>query len=228
MSSPYEELTHEELVELLSARDTNLQELERYRVLVEQAADGIFVANADGIYLDVNSTGARMLSATCDDLVGRHMSEIVAPDEAGNIADDITSLKARGFLVVERTFRRLDGSFFPGEVSATVLPDGRMQGILRDISSRKADEANLRQREEQMRVIFENSLDAVVTMTAEGAISSWNPRAESIFGWEMKEVLGRRMSEVILPERDREPHEQGLKQRFIRQVCTWIGEDPGA
>ncbi len=90
-----------------------------------------------------------------------------------------------------------------------------MQGILRDISSREAAEAQLRQREEQLRLIFENSLDAVVTMTAEGTISGWNPRAEAIFGWEIKEVLGRRMSEVIIPERYRQPHEEGLK-RYIQ------------
>ncbi len=104
MSSPYEDLTREELVGLLSARDTHLQELERYRVLVEQAADGIFIANADGIIQDVNSTGARMLRSTCDDLIGRHICEIVAPEEDALIAGDIASLKARGFLVVERNF----------------------------------------------------------------------------------------------------------------------------
>ncbi len=75
-------------------------------------------------------------------------------------------------------------------------------------------EEALRQSEERTRLIVETALDAMVTMDHQGLITGWNPRAEKIFGWSRQEVMGRRMSEIIIPQQYREAHEHGL-QRFL-------------
>ena len=72
-------------------------------------------------------------------------------------------------------------------------------------------ELEVKASEERMRLIFENALDAVVTMDAAGNISGWNPQAEKTFGWTKDEVLGRSLSETIIPPAYREEHERGLK-----------------
>lgn len=64
----------------------------------------------------------------------------------------------------------------------------------------------------RLRSIFDSALDAVVTMDADGKITDWNPMAETIFGWPRSEVVGRVMSEMIIPERAREGHRRGLRQ----------------
>jgi PAS domain S-box-containing protein len=63
---------------------------------------------------------------------------------------------------------------------------------------------------EQLRQIVSSTLDAVVTMRADGTISGWNPRAEELFGWTPEQVMGRLMQEVLLPERYRADHIAGL------------------
>jgi two-component system sensor histidine kinase/response regulator len=68
--------------------------------------------------------------------------------------------------------------------------------------------------EEQLRLIFNTALDAVITMNAEGRITNWNSEAEKTFGWSSGEVLGRRLHEVIIPRRHRQSHERNL-QRFL-------------
>ena len=68
--------------------------------------------------------------------------------------------------------------------------------------------------EEQLRLIFNSALDAVVTMNAEGRITNWNSEAEKTFGWSSEEAVGRPLYEVIIPQRYRESHERGL-QRFL-------------
>ena len=68
--------------------------------------------------------------------------------------------------------------------------------------------------EEQLRLIFNTALDAVITMNAEGRITNWNSEAEKTFGWSSREALGRRLYDVIIPLRYRGAHEQGL-QRFL-------------
>ena len=72
------------------------------------------------------------------------------------------------------------------------------------------DEEALRESEERTRLILANALDAVITSDTEGRITSWNRQAETLFGWLEDEVLGRRLSETVIPPADRERHEQGL------------------
>ncbi len=67
----------------------------------------------------------------------------------------------------------------------------------------------LRESNERTKQIIDSALDAVVTMDLDGLITSWNPQAEVIFGWSAGEVIGRKMSEVIIPPAYREAHERG-------------------
>ncbi|GAB1722904.1 MAG: putative Hybrid sensor histidine kinase [Nitrospira sp.] len=75
----------------------------------------------------------------------------------------------------------------------------------------RAAEAALLQSQERNRVIVDTALDAVISMDAGGIITDWNAQAVNIFGWEREEALGRRVSETIIPVRDREGHERGLR-----------------
>jgi PAS domain S-box-containing protein len=65
--------------------------------------------------------------------------------------------------------------------------------------------------EQQARSIIDIALDAVVAMNPEGIITDWNQQAAETFGWRREEALGRRLSETIIPEHDRDAHEKGLR-----------------
>ena len=60
--------------------------------------------------------------------------------------------------------------------------------------------------------LFDATLDAIVLMDGSGVITAWNRQAESLFGWAAGDVVGCRLSEVIIPERLREAHEEGLRR----------------
>jgi PAS domain S-box-containing protein len=60
--------------------------------------------------------------------------------------------------------------------------------------------------------LFDATLDAVVIMDGLGIITGWNRQAEVVFGWAAAEVVGRRLAEVIIPERLRASHEDGLRR----------------
>lgn len=55
------------------------------------------------------------------------------------------------------------------------------------------------QAEEKTRLIVESAFDAIATTDAEGTISSWNPTAETLFGWTSEEALGKPIYDVIVP-----------------------------
>ena len=75
----------------------------------------------------------------------------------------------------------------------------------------RAAEAALLQSQERNRAIVDNALDGLITIDSGGVVTDWNGQAAAIFGWPREEVLGRRLSELIIPSRDREAHERGLR-----------------
>lgn len=109
----------------------------KYRLLVEQASDGIFVSDEDGNFIDVNTSGCLMLGYTKRELIGKKISDILLPEELKEKPIRIDELKTGATLLLKRTIMKKDGSNFKAEVSAKMLPDGRLQGIVRDISTRE-------------------------------------------------------------------------------------------
>lgn len=69
----------------------------------------------------------------------------------------------------------------------------------------------LQENTERTEEILNSALDAVITMSPEGHIISWNRQAEIVFGWKATEVIGRKMSSVIIPPALRKAHDQGLQ-----------------
>ncbi len=132
----------------------------RYRVLFEYAPDGIVIADGQSYCLDANESVCKMLGYTRDELIGLHATDIVVPTEAGQSEPDLDPIKSRADHHSEWLFRRKDASVFPAEVIATMMPDGNLLGMIRDISERKAAETALHELNETLE-------QKVVTRTAE-------------------------------------------------------------
>jgi PAS domain S-box-containing protein len=79
----------------------------------------------------------------------------------------------------------------------------------------KAAEAALLQSQERNRAIVDTALDGVITIDSTGIVTDWNAQATAIFGWSREEAMGRALSKTIIPERDRQAHEHGLRE-FLR------------
>ena len=84
--------------------------------------------------------------------------------------------------------------------------------VQQESSWARAAEAALLQSQERTRAIVETALDALVTTDAAGVVSDWNGQASAIFGWSREEALGKRLTELIIPQRDREHHDRGIRQ----------------
>ena len=130
---------------------------EHFRILVEQASDGIYVADSQGRYLDANTVGAQMLGYTRQELLHLSIPDVVAESETRRIPSEIARFTGGATVRSEWTFRRKDGSFFAGEVCGKQLPDGRLQAILRDMTERRKAEDGMRRSEERFRVALKDS-----------------------------------------------------------------------
>lgn len=70
---------------------------------------------------------------------------------------------------------------------------------------------SLEDREEQINTIFRGAPDAVVVTNARDEVVRWNPAAEKMFGWDEKQILGKVLHEVLIPETSRNKYLRGLK-----------------
>lgn len=173
---------------------------ERYRSLVEHASDGIFVSDAQGYYIDVNTSGLRMLGYTHEELIGMHLRDLVARDDLLSQPLKVEELKAGKSLLSERILVRKDGTAFSVEISAKMLPNGHLLGMVRDITERKRAEEALREREQRFRLAMENIPDVVVIYDQDLRIQFINAATTKITGRPVTDFIGRRDDEIWSPE----------------------------
>jgi PAS domain S-box-containing protein len=108
----------------------------RERSLFEQSADGIFIADLDGRYTDVNQAGCAMLGRSRDEILGKDIVDLIPAEDVPRLQAVKDALLRGGVDVREWRIRRKDGTYMPVEVSTKILPDGRWEGLVRDISER--------------------------------------------------------------------------------------------
>ncbi len=126
---------------------------EHYRALVEQAADGILVSDRSGRYVEANPAICRMLGYTREEILATYSPDLAADDDTlspEDMGDRLAATRIGTGLLVERRYRRRDGTSLPVEVSFTRLPDGRLQRNIRDISARLGAEQALRDSERNL------------------------------------------------------------------------------
>lgn len=130
----------------------------RYRYLFEQANDGIFVCDTDGVILDANQNACEWLQIARDALAGRNLSEFERPDSTTSSKRLRAALVREGELVYEIGFCRADGDTFPAEVSARQVQQGKNvfhQYFVRDITHRKNMEAEILRRSRELAALSE-------------------------------------------------------------------------
>ena len=117
----------------------------RVRNLVEQGSDGIFVADLDGRYTDVNNAGCLMLGYAREEIIGKSILDLIRPEDVARFTQHKARLFGGDVEVGEWIVPRKDGTLLPVEVSAKILPDGQWQAFVRDTTERKRLEGELRQ-----------------------------------------------------------------------------------
>jgi PAS domain S-box-containing protein len=122
----------------------------------------------------------------------------------------------QGFTMETRFRREHDGTYRWHLNRAVGLRDAegkilKFVGTSTDIEDLKQSQANLQKAEEKTRSIIDSTLDAVITIDAQGMITSWNKQAEIVFGWSSGEAIGQHMADMIIPVQERMTHERGLR-----------------
>ncbi|MGQ9678897.1 MAG: PAS domain S-box protein [bacterium] len=187
-----------------------------YQTILETAPVGIGV-HQDGKVVMVNPAGARLLGYDEPaELIGLSVFDIVHPDDRPLAMKRIRDVLEQGKVgePVEERFRRRDGSYLPIEcVNAPFVWDGRpaVLVVVRDLSVEKKL-TGMEEMTAHMRAIFEYTPHGIAAQS-EGRIVYANPQFASIFGYQLSELIGKPVKELI-PEYDEERITAYARDRF--------------
>ncbi len=143
--------------------DSRIRESEaKYRGLIEQASDGIFITDARGHYQLVNSRACEMLGYAESEMTGMHGGMTHLDEDQDRYIGRLQEVAEGHVLRYERMMKRKDGSMFSADISAKKIGDDAVQFIFRDITERKQAEGLLRESEARFRSFAEQSPDAMI------------------------------------------------------------------
>lgn len=136
-------LVFRDVTEQKQAQKAVAESERRLRTLVEGASDGIFTTDSTGRYTDVNTSACAMVGYTREEILDKSISDLIPGEEMTILSAEMGKLAAGETTLTEHRLLHKDGRMIPVEISARALPDGRLQGFVRDITARKNLEAQL-------------------------------------------------------------------------------------
>jgi PAS domain S-box-containing protein len=195
---------------LHQARTVKSQPEEVFRLLVESVKDyGIFTLDTQGNVQSWNEGARRIKGYEAEEIIGSHFSRFYPPEDiaAGKPERELEQAIAEGRVEDEGWRLRKDGARFWANVVITALFDpatGELRGfgkVTRDLTERRRVEEELRQSEEQFRLLLEGVEEyAIFMLDPTGVVMTWNSGAEKTKGYTVGEIVGEHFERFYVPE----------------------------
>ena len=189
-----------------SHEKTRLNE-EKYRRLHESMRDAFIHVDMEGNILEWNTAYEQMLGYSGEELACLTYKDIT-PEKWHRFEDEIINkqILKHGFSdLYQKEYRKKSGIIFPVELLTSLLTDKTgipigMWAIVRDISKRKQDEADLESAKEFAENLIQTANVIVVGLDISGNILIFNKAAEKITGYTRQDLSGLNWFEKLVPK----------------------------
>jgi diguanylate cyclase (GGDEF)-like protein/PAS domain S-box-containing protein len=178
----------------------------RFRNLVENANDFLYMLNLDGFFEYISPSVKSVLGYRQDELLNRHYSDFMHPDEHVACADIFARLfrEPHRETGIEYRYHHADGTWhWHASNTASLLDDhGTIIGVVgvdRDITQQRKAQEDLRISENRYKVLAETARDVVWTMSLDGAITYVSPAVEVVRGLTPEEAIRQSLDEILTP-----------------------------
>ena len=194
--------------QLLQAKHALRKSEERYRRLFNGGSEAILVypANLNGVperFIEVNEIACRMLGYTREELLLLSPRCVEVPPASGSGSELVRSFGSGEHRLFETVLLAKNGTRIPVEVSAHLSDLEGQPKVLasaRDITKRRRAEAEANLQKAYFRQLFELSPQGIAMLDQELRIINANRGFERLFGYQAREIRGRRIEEIIFPE----------------------------
>lgn len=151
-----------------------LDSLKGYKHFFDYAIDGFFVSNREGIYIDANKHGCRMLGYARDEIIGKHFLDLVAEESKDAAKKGYKNLRKKGMARGERVFLKKGGAKVYVDLNAKQFKVGNQHhyiSMMRDISQRKKYEQELEKQNKKLSTLYDVSTITSSTLDLEKVLS---------------------------------------------------------
>ncbi|MBI1179374.1 MAG: PAS domain S-box protein [Alphaproteobacteria bacterium] len=223
---------------------TSVMELERAHRETERAMAALMSNLSGMVYRCMNDERWTMhfVSSACRQLLGYEPDEIVDnrvvsysdvidPRDRARVWEVIQDavVKRRAFQLSYRVIRRDGDLRWVFEQGSAIRDENdevvALEGYVADITDEQRIVERLQESEERNRAIMAAASVAIVTADEYGNIESFNPEAESIFGYRAEEVVGRNLR-LLMPEPHRSAHDEFLSRYRRGEGGGFLGTGP--
>lgn len=206
------------------SRDELAQSEAHYRNIVETAAEGVCIVNAQGRITFANQRLADMGGYQIQELIGHSMLKFLSQSQR-----DAALMQGRSFDTAkteQSQYQFISKNGSPFWVSVAISPlvkaDGKSDGwlgMITDISERRAAEDELRRSEEKFRGLFESAGVPISFVDSGGRYLLVNKFAARYLGRSQDEIVGKSVFDFF-------PHD--VAQRYQDRTREIIGTEKGA
>lgn len=175
-----------------------LDELERFRFLLDCTLDSILVAEIpSGNFIDFNKSASDLLGYNKEDLLSKSINDILEPHFAHEIIDFSagTNPQKKYQKVFSTSVKTVNGNLIPVEIS---INSGNFFSkvyaviLIRDIAERKKNEDELK----QYKFILDNAGEEIFLLHPDGRFAYLNEAASSSLKYPIEELIGKNISLV--------------------------------
>ena len=178
--------------------------------LLNESSDAVIATTTNGEVIYWSKGAENIFGFGSDEAVGRGVEQLIVPPD--RIEEDkaiIREARTKGIATYESLRRRKDGALLYVDISSKPVKDAA--GNIEFLVSTKKDITHLkalrdsRLVEASFRDLLDSTPDAIVIVNITGRIILANSQAETVFGYDPRELVGRPV-EVLLPDRYRAGH----------------------
>ncbi len=176
----------------VEAQDALRRSEHRYRALVAQCPEGIFLYDPEtGCLQQVNRMACQLLGYSEREMLGMRLEEFVVGHDGLVGAAVETSAERLGSAV----YRRRDGTLLDVELTAAPVQyraSSLVQVYFRDVTDRNRSRAALDRVTRRNEMILESAGEGILGIDHEGYHTFVNPAAARLLGWAAEELIGKK------------------------------------
>ncbi len=187
--------TGREAVERSPSGQPSMWGSEQFRAVLDNSMDAIAVFDSRGTFIYANRASEVITGFSQNEWAGMDVFGLVHPDDLPIILEaHQSSVENPGRVTpVEVRFRHKQKGWRIVEAvgQGFVTPDGEAYVVVnaRDITSRKQAEEDLREREQQLRMITDNMEDIIAYIDSEGVYRYVSPSFGTVLGYDLRDYV---------------------------------------
>ena len=181
------------------AEDALIESEHRYSSYIQNAPDGIFVADERGRYVEVNRAASEVTGYTNAELLTMSIPDILADESVESGLRGFRTLKNTGRIHGVYLHKHKNGAKRWLTLDAVKYSENRYIGFTKDITEQKQAEDALRQSEERFQLLFNKAPLGYQSLDVKGRFLDVNQQWLDTLGYTRGEVIGKSFSDFIVP-----------------------------